>query len=187
MEWKEKMRKKKMNNIDFSNPGSIDTSLLMGGQSSGGLNMGVAHFTPGAVETPEEAERIAVEWMHLVQSGGRVHVRTSAIGTRSVIFNFIDGDFMEVKNWVLEQPIIDKFTWNQQTYYANTKEGESRKVQDGDDEEAKKAKAAKKRAKMAREDEFNKENERRIEEGLPPLKKKSKKKKKKKASGGNEL
>jgi len=81
--------------------------------------MGFVSLTPDF--TKERTDKLATQWGDLMHTGG-LHVKAYGIEDAKILFVTDEKgykDMVKVKEFVLRQPVVTEFEWNQQKYTKN--------------------------------------------------------------------
>lgn len=114
-EWKQKMAKKKAGpGIDLNmlqkGGANIQEKVLEQEASSGNMQMAFATLKKGVAATQREAEEVGKRWQALMQTAG-ISTNLYAISADDLLFTDDNGVILKVREFVLDQPEIEKFRW----------------------------------------------------------------------------
>ncbi len=159
-EWKKKMHQKYTKPINVKDIGKMNHEELVAmsqqGSSGGGMAMTFAQLKPDICRSRDCTERLAIKWTDLLVLGG-VQIHPYAVEDDQILITQEDNNVMQLKEFVLSQPEVEKWTWNSRDYYPD---GRKPTKHDGGNssEKNKKKKKKKKRRKKKRKKKI-KENE----------------------------
>uniref|UniRef100_A0A7S1GAY4 Uncharacterized protein n=1 Tax=Bicosoecida sp. CB-2014 TaxID=1486930 RepID=A0A7S1GAY4_9STRA len=154
-EWKEK--KKKNFQFDPENP----TESLKNYQPSG-MQMVFCKLKKAYWKSKKDSEELSGRWSAMMKTNA-LDAKAYAIDEKTILFTEDNGRIFEVKDFVMQQPEVYKFTWNSQDFYPEGVEPKSedeapppqrprpKKKGDKKDSKKKKAKAARKAKKAKKE------------------------------------
>lgn len=182
-EWKRKIAQKKAPEMDLNtlqSAGSGMQDLVLEHEAkSGNMQMAFCTLKKGTAANKFEAEQLGQKWNSLMQTAG-IRATLYAISEDDLLFTDDSGVIMKVRDFLLEQPEVEKFRWKDtdfdKEWLAKKKEAAAK------DEAAEKErliKAAKKAAKKSA-----KKTQKGETEEKPKKKGKGKGKKAKKAQVG---
>ena len=149
-EWKRKMQEKKQPAFDMSNIQNMKPEELMamqgggeGGGGGGGMSMTFAQLKDGICTSRKCTNELAVKWADLMGTGG-IQAKPYAVEDDQILFTQEDGNTMQLKDFILEQPEVLKWTYNSRDYYPD---GVTPPVPKDDGAKKKKKKRKRKRRK----------------------------------------
>eukprot|EP00943_MAST-04B_sp_MAST-4B-sp1_P006453 g6453.t1 len=119
-EWKRKMHQKHTKPIDMKDIGKMNHEELVAmsqqGSSGGGMAMTFAQLKPDICQNRGCTERLAIKWTDLLVLGG-VQIRPYAVEDDQILITQEDNNVKQLKEFILSQPEVEKWTWNSLDYY----------------------------------------------------------------------
>ena len=119
-EWKRKMNdknKKTLNIKDIETMGREDLLAMSQHNNNGGvMAMTFAQLKPGVCTKRECTEKIAIKWTDQLVLGG-VQIKPYAVEDDQILLTQEDGNMLQLKDFVLAQPEVEKWTWNSKDYF----------------------------------------------------------------------
>ena len=89
---------------------NVKESILERDAKSKDMQMAFATLKAGTVATKEEAEKMGVRWRDMLLTDA-IKVAVYAISESELLFTEEEGRILDVRNFVLAQPEIEKFRW----------------------------------------------------------------------------
>lgn len=113
-EWKRKMAQKNAPGIDMDTiqnaGGKMQDMVLEHEAKSGNMQMAFCTLKKGTAKTKFDAEQIGARWTSLMQTAG-IRATLYAISEDDLLFTDDTGVIMQVRDFLLEQPEVEKFRW----------------------------------------------------------------------------
>ena len=119
-EWKRKMNEKNKKPFkieDIETMGREDLVAMSQHNNNGGvMAMTFAQLKPGVCSERECTEKLAIKWTDQLVLGG-VQIKPYAVEDDQILLTQEDGNMLQLKNFVLAQPEVEKWTWNSKDYF----------------------------------------------------------------------